>query len=366
MKHSFITTILKTLRESLRRNRLIRWLYFDMHLADVPVILGAKNFTRRMNKAIEAFLSPKELQSDATLHRIRKDIKLCFYKYKATPEEYFLFGFKDKTPQERKTYLTDHFIMKSVANKTGRRIHDKELNNKYSFYLLNKQFFHRKAMLVDAQTTLEEFTHFSIQAKRIIAKPNMAALGSGISIFCVNSKDEARMVFDEIHKRGSEWIVEEVIIQSEEMARWNPTSVNTVRIPSFLHHNKFSILGPFIRTGRKGSVVDNAGHGGIFASIDISTGQICTNGVDELVNEYVSHPDSNIVFNGWKIPHWDDLIKLVEQIHRNNMSKHVYIGWDFALTDYGWVLIEGNWGQFVCQIPSKRGLKEDFLKNLNQ
>ena len=28
------------------------------------------------------------------------------------------------------------------------------------------------------------------------------------------------------------------------------------------------------------------------------------------------------------------------------MSDHIYVGWDFALTDNGWVLIEGNWGQF--------------------
>ena len=36
-----------------------------------------------------------------------------------------------------------------------------------------------------------------------------------------------------------------------------------------------------LRTGRKGSVIDNAGSGGIFANIDMNTGQVITDGIDE-------------------------------------------------------------------------------------
>ena len=40
-----------------------------------------------------------------------------------------------------------------------------------------------------------------------------------------------------------------------------------------------------------------------------------------------------------------------------------YAGWDLALTEKGWVMIEGNArGQFVWQIPSGKG----FLKEANQ
>jgi hypothetical protein len=43
------------------------------------------------------------------------------------------------------------------------------------------------------------------------------------------------------------------------------------------------------------------------------------------------------------------------------MPHHRYIGWDFALTDDGWVLIEGNWGQFLSQYVDKIGLKSKFM-----
>ena len=357
--------LLRMLRETLRRSRFVRWLYFDMHLADVPIILGSSAFNKQMDSAMTTFLSQKELLSSVKRHRIRNDIRRCYYKYKATPHEYFLFGFKNKSAHERAAYLTDSAIMKSVANKTGRKIHDEELNNKYHFYQLNERFFHREAILVDSHITLEDFSRFAIRTKRIIAKPNKAALGAGVCIFEVNNIENAKKAFDEIQKKGQEWIVEEVIVQSEQMAQWNHSSVNTVRVTSFLHSNQVSILCPFMRTGRSGSVVDNGGQGGIFASIDKTTGQICTNGMDERGNEYVCHPDSKMTFKGWQIPLWDDLMSLTEVVHRN-MSRHVYVGWDFALTETGWVLIEGNWGEFVCQqMTKKRGFKEEFMKYLN-
>lgn len=43
-----------------------------------------------------------------------------------------------------------------------------------------------------------------------------------------------------------------------------------------------------------------------------------------------------------------------------------YIGWDFALTERGWVLIEGNWGQYVAQQSALgKGLRTEFDKYIN-
>ena len=45
-------------------------------------------------------------------------------------------------------------------------------------------------------------------------------------------------------------------------------------------------------------------------------------------------------------------------------EKYKYIGFDFALTNEGWDLIEGNWGQFVGQIAAQEGIKNKFDKYL--
>ena len=149
------------------------------------------------------------------------------------------------------------------------------------------------------------------------------------------------------------------------MSVWNQSSVNTIRINSFLSNGIFNVLSPFIRTGRKGSIVDNGGQGGIFASVDKLSGKISTCGMDESGNTYTHHPDSGIEYIGWQVPRWEELIQMTEEIHRN-MPKHIYVSWDFALTDGGWVLIEGNWGEFVCQqMTNNRGFKKDFLTFLN-
>lgn len=340
-------------------------MYFDLHLADIPVWIGVGSFERAMNKEMNLFLSEHELEDKQLAQSVRRDIKHCFYKYKTSPQEYFLFSFRDKSEDERATYLPDSIIMKSVANKTGRRIHDEELNDKYHFYELNKPFFKRKAMLLNEQTAREVFVRFALSLGKVIAKPNKAALGKGVEIFRIRNVDEAHGAFEMLQVNNIEYVVEALIEQNKEMAVWNPTSVNTIRVTSFLTHGQFSVLCPFMRTGRKGSIVDNGGQGGIFASIDKETGSVCTEGMDERGNTYKKHPDSGLTYKGWVVPRWDELMKLTETVHRN-MAKHVYVGWDFALTDQGWVLIEGNWGEFVCQqMTNKKGYKQEFLTLLN-
>ena len=60
---------------------------------------------------------------------------------------------------------------------------------------------------------------------------------------------------------------------------------------------------------------------------------------------------------------WDELLEYAEQIHRK-VPHHKYVGWDFALSDKGWMLVEGNWGQFVSQYNDHIGLKKQFFELL--
>ena len=102
-----------SLRETLRRSSIVRSLYFDLHMADIPVLLGFGNFKAEAEKAMKMFLSEKELKDDRTVAKVEADIRHCFYKFKTTPQEYFLFGFRKKTDEERNAYLPDSLIMKT-------------------------------------------------------------------------------------------------------------------------------------------------------------------------------------------------------------------------------------------------------------
>ena len=75
--------------------------------------------------------------------------------------------------------------------------------------------------------------------------------------------------------------------------------------------------------------------------------------------------DCGIQFIDWQVLHWEDLLKTAEEIFRTCLPEHKYIGFDFALTDNGWVLVEGNWGQFVGQYVSKIGVRDRFVEYLH-
>ena len=106
--------------------------------------------------------------------------------------------------------------------------------------------------------------------------------------------------------------------------------------------------------------MDNAGAGGVFSVIDVKTGLIITDGVDEQNNRYIEHPDQGGMFKNWQIPEWDSLMNLVEHVHKFLSPRFVYVAFDFALTNRGWDLIEGNWGQMVGQIASQQGIRRQF------
>lgn len=215
---------------------------------------------------------------------------------------------------------------------------------------------------VSADSDYQSFEDMAIQLRHLILKPLDSSMGKGIKAISIDTKEQAREEFDKLLNEGEAWIVEERIKQSESMAVWNESSVNTVRVLSFLRNGDFHVLTPFLRTGRKGSIVDNAGSGGIFANVDAQIGILSTEGIDECGIRYEKHPDSGLQFIGWQIPQYEELIATVRKMHTTIMPSHPYIGWDMALTAKEWVVIESNWGQFVNQYADHIGLKNKFLE----
>lgn len=51
---------------------------------------------------------------------------------------------------------------------------------------------------------------------------------------------------------------------------------------------------------------------------------------------------------------------MVEALHKSTLRFNIFIGFDFALSNKGWCLIEGNWGQMINQYADKQGRKEEF------
>lgn len=350
MKHQLIQTITRVYTKSPR--------FVVNAIKDIRYKMAIK-------KAFDTFLTEDEKQNAKLKKELRRDILHCKKTYSTKADEYFLFGFRTLKPSQREEFLPDWIKDEVMRHVVGSEVYHRELRNKYNFYRLLGSYFKRDVMLLPSGGgDYALFESFAMKNKQLFMKRNSSSRGRGIRSCEVQTTQDAHKVWESLAKDGDEWIIEEKIIQVPETALWNQSSVNTVRLPAILNDDKFTVLGPFLRTGRAGAIADNAGAGGIFACIDPKTGVVTTDGIDENGVYYEKHPNSGVRYKGWQVPQWQELLEYAEQIHRV-IPHHKYVGWDFALSEKGWMLVEGNWGQFVSQYNDHIGLKKQFLELLN-
>lgn len=103
------------------------------------------------------------------------------------------------------------------------------------------------------------------------------------------------------------YVVEHAIVQHPDLARLNPSSVNTLRIWVVNDRDGVHVVGAFLRVGRAGSLVDNTAAGGLACAVDIDTG-VVTQALDLTLerNEHEVHPDSGARLRGLQIPFWKE------------------------------------------------------------
>ena len=324
-------------------------------------IWGEKIMKDAIEEQFKIFLPQEKLCNNCYCNRLVVDIISSYLLYDVTPAEYFLFDFPNCNHQRRKSFLTLKHKDEMMIRKVGMGYNWDILEDKEMFYEKFKAYFRRDVCIIKEGKDLSQFKNILSKHSKCIAKPINGQCGKGVKIIDLAKVSDIDTLFTDMLKQGK-WIVEELLYSDLAIRQLNPSSLNTVRIPSFVNKTGFTIFKPVLRIGRKGQIVDNANSGGIIVTVDEKSGVVLTDGVDMMGRKYIQHPDSNIILKGFQIPYWNELLHLVEQIHTTIMPNYPYIGWDFALTQNGWVLIEGNWGQFLSEFSDREGIKESFDK----
>lgn len=165
-------------------------------------------------------------------------------------------------------------------------------------------------------------------------------------------------------------IFESTISQTKQLSAFNPSSVNTVRFMTTLFPNgEARVIATFIKIGRSGRCVDNAGEGGnVDACIDVETGMICNtiefNGFRNVI-KIEKHPDTGVLIEGTIVENWDNIKKEVIKFQQAFPFVKA-AGWDIALTDEGPVIIEVNdmWDR-TGQLFIGRGWKSEIEECYN-
>ena len=198
---------------------------------------------------------------------------------------------------------------------------------------------------------------------KIIIKPLSSSCGIGIKCYeCQNDEKKDKEIYDFIMSIG-EAIIEEYIVQSKEMLEFCPTSVNTVRVTTIVHNGKCELLSSLFRIGN-GDVVDNFHANGVAANVNVKTGIVDTHAIDVNNNIHKVSPMTKKPIKGFNIPHWDEIVELCNKL-AFVVEDSKLIGWDFAVTENGIDLIEGNTGAyFVVQLVNEmknKGLKSSMI-----
>ena len=141
-------------------------------------------------------------------------------------------------------------------------------------------------------------------------------------------------------------IFEALIKQTAQFSSFNSSSVNTVRFMTTLYPNgEAKVVATFIKIGRAGSCVDNAGSGGnVDVCVDVETGKIqyaIQYDGWRKISEIEKHPDSGTQLNGVVIDNWEQIKADVIRFQQA-MPWCKAAGWDIAITDEGPLVIEVN------------------------
>ena len=292
----------------------------------------------------------------------REDILWQSIGYGFSVGEYLCYGFADKSPAERRAFLSEResvLLSYQLNDLDAMRL----FADKARTYERFGRYYGRELLAVGAED-FDAFARFTAAHPRFVVKPRYGSCGRGVAFVKLPADGKTEAAFRRLTADGPV-VLEEPIFQSEAMARLNPSSVNTVRVITFFSKGNAAVICAFLKIGRAGSFIDNGAAGGVMAGIDPATGVTDTCGVDENGVRYETHPDSGVALKGFSLPDWRGLRDLCASLAAQIPEVRM-IGWDAAHTPEGWVIVEGNAQSELIGVQGtrRRGLREELTRLL--
>lgn len=262
------------------------------------------------------------------------DIIFCCLRYKCTSQEYLGYQFYKYKNRHRKNFLLHSHIKfyNSFIPTTP------SLNSKYANYNRYKTELSREIIMLP-KCGEDTFLEFINKYPKFVLKPDNGRASFGVRVFDHIDELSARILFHSIEK---DTLCENYVYQHPEIAKLNPSSLNTVRVVTIHNENSIEIVSAAIKMGKKeNSIADNMCAGGIAAAIDLDTGIVVTPGMDYQNVVYFEHPSTKCQIIGLRIPLWDQVKQLVIDTHNIFLERPI-IGWDIAIKESSVEVIEAN------------------------
>ncbi len=192
------------------------------------------------------------------------------------------------------------------------------------FYLDNQQ--------VSLEKAIEACNNFDA----IVIKPSIGtAGGKGVKKIILDQDytKQLKKLFDEYN---NDFIVQEILEQHPQMAKLNSSSLNTIRIITYMGVESVMPLSAVVRIGKSGSFTDNTSGGGMACGIN-NKGKLKDYAINSYGERYTL-ADNGTVLKGFEIPCYDLILETVKRQHKN-IPHFRLVSWDIAIDNKGDIII---------------------------
>lgn len=305
--------------------------------------------------------------------RILLDHLSLIIRYGEMPRFYFVYGL-DRKSSNKNDYMPYAYFMALRREKNTIRVGTQTrysyaclLRDKNLFAMISEKYNIPTPPIIGLLLSGEKETrHIEIlkDHQKIPLKDYLSSLPNGASLFLKEQAGNKGNGAYELEKKDDQYylnnkcqplsqiisefptdatyIMQKKLVQHADMSKIYSYALNTLRIVSVVDGDDVVILGALLRIGANGSVVDNWAHGGIAVGVN-ENGTLMKYGL--LKPGYGTktdhHPDTGVIFEGYQIPFWKEIVDLVKESSRK-LKCIPTIGWDIAVTEDGPIVIEGN------------------------
>lgn len=252
--------------------------------------------------------------------------------------EYEWTGYYDLTEEQKATVSTLWTRAEYRKTFTDRR-YICILMNKYIFSKVFSDFYGRRCVMTK-DVTPALLKELSGSTGKVVLKPNCKGQGKGVRVLPTAGEGQLCDAMEQI-AQVENGEVEEYIIQHKDIARLNPGAVSIVRFYSVVSPEASYLFAPVL-TAAINKDISNGCQDALTAMIDIRTGEVITDAVDQNnLTDHAVHPVTGVPFKGLRIPYWQETLEMMRKAVPL-ASKISNIGWDVAITDNGPLIIEAN------------------------
>lgn len=337
----------KTFRGIVKRNK---WIFsLHRHLTD-------KDYQREKERMATCTAKSKE--------QIKKEMEDYSRYWGCQADDYIRYGLfdKDLSMDEILDYVPMQYYYCQYQDKMFKGVDLYQVDDKIYEYQLFAQkgipqpeiiavIRNNRLMTLDEHPmTFNVLKDLTKEGERLFLKPTDGDCGTGI-VVVKKENDNFLMKGQTVNGLGnlplsanSVYIVQRGLVQRDDFAAINESSLNTLRTIVRYENGKAIIGAMLLRIGRKGSEVDNSGQGGVSVEVNMSDGSLGEYaGREHGGGRFAQHPDTGVVFKNVKFRDWDKVMEQCQDIV-SRITDYKTIGWDLAVGEDRVYAIEMNMG----------------------